>query len=85
MKTAQTPKLLATTICAAALPGAVANSQTQAFLTDSHNNKFDIGSNTNDFSSSESVASRLYWYNSPGGSEPDLYAEKRCAIFIMHP
>ena len=47
-----------------------ASIQAQTFLTDSYTNTFDLGGNTSSFSGSGSVASWIYWYNTPGGNTP---------------
>ncbi len=47
--------------------GGVAVSQAQ-LLTTSYTNTFDIGANTANFSGSGSVASWIYWYNTPGNN-----------------
>jgi hypothetical protein len=53
---------------AALMFGAAATSQAQ--LTTSYTNTFPIGANTASFSGSGSVASWIYWYNTPGGNAP---------------
>ena len=51
--------------------GAASTSQAATFLTTSYTNSFPIGNNTSDFSGSgTSVASWIYWYNTPGGNTP---------------
>ena len=44
--------------------------QAQTMLTDSYTNSFPLGGNTASFSGSGSVASWIYWYNTPGGNSP---------------
>ena len=53
---------------AALIIGGAATSQAQ--LTTSYTNTFPIGANTASFSGSGSVASWIYWYNTPGGNAP---------------
>ena len=56
-------------LAALTLAGVTDRAQGQTFITDSYTNKFDIGSNTDIFSGSGSVASWLYWYSNPGGNK----------------
>jgi len=58
----------ATLVAALTLAGLTDRAQAQT-ITDSYTNKFDIGSNTDNFSGSGSVASWLYWYSNPGGNK----------------
>lgn len=44
--------------------------QAQTFLQGTYTNDFDLGGNTSSFSGSGSVASWIYWYNTPGGNTP---------------
>jgi len=48
--------------------GVAVTSQATTFLTTAYTNSFPIGTNTADFSGSGSVASWVYWYNTPGGN-----------------
>jgi hypothetical protein len=52
-----------------ALIGSTLQSQAQ-FPLGSYTNNFAVGSNTNPFAGSGSVASWIYWYNTPGGNSP---------------
>jgi len=38
------------------------------FITTSYTNNFDVGTNKADFSGRGSIASWLYWYNTPGNN-----------------
>jgi hypothetical protein len=50
--------------------GSGVSTMAQTYLTDSYTNGFDLGANTASFSGSGSVASWIYWYNTPGGNSP---------------
>jgi len=52
------------------LGGALNSGHAQTFLTGSYTNSFDNGGNTSPFAGSGSVASWLYWYNTPGNNLP---------------
>lgn len=62
-------KTLGLSLAAAASLLGTVSSQAQTFLTDSYTNKFDLGTNTADFTGG-SAASWIYWYNVPGGNTP---------------
>ncbi|MGA2245229.1 MAG: hypothetical protein ABSH48_09535 [Verrucomicrobiota bacterium] len=62
-------KKISLALAAASLLGAT-TIQAQTFLSGSYTNSFDLGGNTSSFSGSGSVASWIYWYNTPGGNTP---------------
>jgi len=68
MKTTN-PIRLCIALATAALLGAATTSEAQ-FLSDTYTNTFDAGGNTTPFAGSGSVASWIYWYNTPGGNTP---------------
>jgi hypothetical protein len=66
-------KKLFTTLRLAALVGlalaaSIGISRAQFSQGETYTNNFDIGANTTNFSGSGSVASWIYWYNTPGGN-----------------
>src|SRR5262245_22594839 len=67
MKGLPVKKIALTTLLGAAVLAATSG-RAQTFLTDTYTNNFDTGGNTQPFASSGSVASWIYWYNSPGGN-----------------
>ena len=52
------------------LAGSTAQTWAQFPTTGSYTNNFLVGTNTSPFAGSGSVASWIYWYNSPGGNTP---------------
>jgi hypothetical protein len=56
--------------CGLLLLGSAAQSQAQTFITESYTNTFDVGANAEPFAGSGSVASWIYWFNTPGGNTP---------------
>ncbi len=54
------------TLVGVALAGST--TRTQAQITNTYLDTFDIGANTANFAGSGSVASWIYWYNTPGGN-----------------
>jgi hypothetical protein len=55
---------------AALLAGSILQVHAQFPINDSYVNNFDVGANTEPFAGSGSVASWLYWYNTPGNNIP---------------
>jgi hypothetical protein len=66
----QFTQLRLTALAGLALAASIGASQAQTFITTSYTNNFDVGTNTANFAGSGSVASWIYWYNTPGGNSP---------------